>query len=64
MGNIKLFQNQKVRTYWNEVEQQWYFAVVDVVAALTRSGNPTDYLKKLHKRNRKLITTWEYIIPR
>ena len=54
MGNIKLFQNQKVRTYWNETEQQWYFSVVDVVAALTDSVNPTDYLKKIRKRDDEL----------
>ena len=51
MGNIKLFQNQKVRTYWDESEQQWYFSVVDVVGALTDSINPTDYLKKIRKRD-------------
>jgi len=51
MGNIKLFQNQKVRTYWDETEQQWYFSVVDVVGALTDSVNPTDYLKKIRKRD-------------
>jgi hypothetical protein len=51
MGNIKLFQNQKVRTYWDETEQQWYFSVVDVVGVLTDSINPTDYLKKIRKRD-------------
>jgi prophage antirepressor-like protein len=54
MGNIKLFQNQKVRTYWNEAEQQWYFSVVDVIMALTDSVNPTDYLKKIRKRDDEL----------
>jgi DNA-damage-inducible protein D len=54
MGNIKLFQNQKVRTYWDESEQQWYFSVVDVVAALTDSKNSTDYLKKIRKRDSEL----------
>ena len=45
MSNIKLFQNKKIRSVWNEEEQQWYFSVVDVVGALTDSVNPTDYLK-------------------
>ena len=54
MGNIKLFQSQKVRTYWDETERQWYFSVVDVVGALTDSINPTDYLKKIRKRDASL----------
>jgi DNA-damage-inducible protein D len=52
MGNIKLFQNQKVRTYWNETEQQWYFSVVIVVGILTNSVNPRDYWFKMKKREK------------
>lgn len=51
MSNIKLFQDKKIRSIWNEEEEQWYFSVVDVVAALTDSVNPTDYLKKIRKRD-------------
>ncbi len=51
MTNIKLFQDKKIRSAWNEEEEQWYFSVVDVVEALTDSVNPTDYLKKLRKRD-------------
>ena len=47
MSNIKLFQDRKIRSVWDETEQQWYFSVVDVVAALTDSVNPTDYGDKL-----------------
>lgn len=51
MSNIKLFQDKKIRSAWDEKEDQWYFSVVDVVEALTDSTNPTDYLKKLRKRD-------------
>lgn len=54
MSNIKLFQDRKIRSVWDEMEQQWYFSVVDVVAALTDSVNPTDYLKKMRKRDESL----------
>lgn len=54
MSNIKLFQDRKIRSVWDEMEQQWYFSVVDVVAALTDSVNPTDYLKKMRKRDELL----------
>ena len=54
MSNRKLFQDRKSRSVWDETEQQWYFSVVDVVAALTDSVNPTDYLKKMRKRDESL----------
>lgn len=54
MSDIKLFQDRKIRSVWDETEQQWYFSVVDVVAALTDSVNPTDYLKKMRKRDASL----------
>lgn len=56
MANIKLFEEKQVRSVWNEEEQQWYFSVVDVVGILTESVNPTDYLKKLRKRDTELGT--------
>ncbi len=48
---IKLFEDKKIRTLWNEEEEEWYFSVVDVFGVLTDSANPTDYLKKLRKRD-------------
>ena len=56
MSNIKVFQDKKIRSNWNETEQKWYFSVVDVVGALTDSANPTDYLKKMRKRDVNLAT--------
>ena len=47
---IKLFEESKIRSVWNEEEQQWYFSVVDVVAVLTESVNPRDYWFKMKKR--------------
>ncbi len=48
---LKIFESKKIRTVWNEEEEEWYFSVVDVVGALSDSSNPTDYLKKLRKRD-------------
>jgi len=47
---IKLFEDSKIRSVWDEEEQQWYFSVVDVVAVLTGSVNPRDYWFKMKKR--------------
>lgn len=63
MSNIKLFQDKKIRSVWNEEEEQWYFSVVDVVEALTDSANPTDYLKKLRKRDKELGSYLGTICP-
>jgi len=47
---IKLFENKKIRTAWNENEEEWYFSVVDVVEILTDSPNPQVYWRVLKKR--------------
>ena len=54
MSDLKLFEGKQIRSYWNEKEEQWYFSVVDIIEALTDSVNPTDYLKKLRKRDSEL----------
>ena len=54
MSNIKVFENKKIRTEWNEQEEDWYFSLVDVVAVLADTTNPTDYLKKMRKRDVEL----------
>jgi hypothetical protein len=47
---IKLFESKKIRTHWDESEEQWYFSVVDVVEVLTDSLNPRDYWFKMKIR--------------
>lgn len=48
--NIQLFEDQKIRTAWNEEIEEWYFSVVDVVAVLTESKDPAAYWRKLKQR--------------
>lgn len=52
-AEIKLFEQQKVRTHWDEKEEKWYFSVIDVVGILTDSPNPRNYWKVLKHRLRK-----------
>lgn len=47
---IKLFEDKKVRTIWDEEAEEWYFLVVDVVAVLTESPNPRKYWSVLKTR--------------
>jgi hypothetical protein len=53
-SKIVLFADKNIRSYWDAELEEWFFSVVDVVAALTDSENPTDYLKKLRKRDEQL----------
>lgn len=48
------FQSKKIRRHWDKKTEMWYFSVVDIISALTESANPTDYLKKLRKRDPEL----------
>nr|WP_318741450.1 Bro-N domain-containing protein [uncultured Treponema sp.] len=59
---IKLFEEKKVRSVWNDKEQQWYFVVVDVIEILTDSKNPTDYIKKMRKRDPVLSEGWGQLV--
>jgi DNA-damage-inducible protein D len=49
-NKIKLFEQQKVRTHWDEKEEKWYFSVIDVISILTESVNPRDYWFKMKAR--------------
>ena len=59
---IKLFEEKRVRTVWDDQQEKWYFSVVDVVEVLTDSANPTDYLKKMRKRDPQLAEGWGQIV--
>jgi hypothetical protein len=47
MSNIKLFEEQQVRSIWNEEEQKWYFSIIDVIAVLTNSPRSRKYWNAL-----------------
>ncbi len=49
-NKIRLFEEKKVRTVWDENLEKWYFSIVDVIAILTDSSNPQTYWRVLKKR--------------
>lgn len=59
---IQLFEERKVRTVWDDKQEKWFFCVADVVEALTDSVNPTDYIKKMKKRDPELAKGWGQIV--
>ena len=52
-NKIQLFEDQKIRTAWDEEKEEWYFSVVDIVSVLTESVNPNNYWKVLKNRLKK-----------
>jgi hypothetical protein len=50
MSTIKLFENQQVRSVWDQDKETWYFSIIDVVAVLTDSADAAAYWRKLKQR--------------
>ncbi len=48
--SIQLFEEKKVRTFWDEKQEKWYFSIVDAIAILTDSLDPAAYWRKLKQR--------------
>jgi hypothetical protein len=64
MSNIKLFESKQIRTVWNEADKKWYFVVADVIQVLTDTPNPSDYIKKMRKRDEELSKGWgQFVTP-
>ena len=47
---LKLFEEKKVRTVWDDEQEKWYFSIVDVVSILTESTDGRKYWNKLKQR--------------
>ena len=47
---IQLYENQPIRTAWDEENEEWYFSIIDVVAVLTESKDANAYWRKLKQR--------------
>ena len=59
---IKLFEDKKVRSIWDDETEEWYFCIIDVISSLTDTVNPTDYIKKMKKRDEMLAKGWGQIV--
>ncbi len=57
-NKIQLFQEQKVRTHWDEEQERWYFSVQDVVQILTDSKDAKQYIKRMRSRDSELNSNW------
>jgi len=49
-GSIQLFEDQKIRTAWDEEKEEWYFSIIDVISVLTGTANPRRYWSDLKRK--------------
>ena len=49
-NGIKIFEEQKVRTVWDDETEEWYFSIIDVIEALTGTDRPRKYWNDLKKK--------------
>ncbi len=57
--NIAIFEEKEVRKTWHD--EQWFFAIVDVISALTGSVQPDGYIKDMRRRDSELSKGWGQI---
>ena len=55
-NSIKIFEDKKVRTLWDEEKEQWFVSIIDVIEVLTESVNPTPSLSNFSAHNAASFT--------
>ena len=55
---MQLFENQTIRTVWDEEKEEFYFSVEDVVSVLSESSDPKQYVKRMRSRDSELSANW------
>ena len=61
-NEIKLFEDKKVRTLWDEEQEKWYLSIVDIIAVLTNSPNPRKYWSVLKPGLKQREASWLQIV--
>lgn len=61
MADIKLFNDQRIRSYFDEGNDEWFFVITDIIAVLTASKDPSNYLKRMRQRDEGLASVWSDI---
>ena len=55
---LKVFEDKRIRTFWDDSEEKWFFSIADVVVALTDSQDVKQYVKRLRSRDKELGAVW------
>ena len=51
--SIRFYKDREVRAVWDEDKSQWYFSIVDIVAAITESPRPRVYWGTVKNRQKE-----------
>jgi len=51
---LKVFEDKRIRTFWDDQDEKWLFCINDIIEALTESPDPADYFKTRRKRDKDL----------
>ncbi len=57
-NELQLFQEQNVRTHWDEDKEKWFFSIQDIVQILSESKDVKQYIKRMRSRNTELNANW------
>jgi DNA-damage-inducible protein D len=57
--SLAIFQGKYIRRTWHN--EEWWFVIVDIIAALTGSTNPKRYLKDMRRRDEQIAKGWVQI---
>ena len=55
---IKLFEDFKMRIFFDDEQEQWYICIIDVIQALTDSKDAAQYIKRMRQRDKELNSVW------
>ena len=60
---IQLFEDKKIRTAWDEEQEEWYFSIVDVISVLTGTENPRRYWSDLreNRTTENAVLRWQKV---
>ena len=56
MQELKIFEERQIRTVWDEVQEKWYFSIVDIVHVLTESKDYLTARKYWNKLKQRLLS--------
>ena len=55
-NSLTIFEGKEIRKVWHN--EEWWFSIIDIVAVLTDSADPKQYIKKMHQRDPVLNANW------
>ncbi len=58
LEKLQLYEDQPIRSAWDEEREEWFFSVEDVVEILADSTDPKQYIKKMRSRDELLSANW------